>query len=86
MMFVYALKSITHNRFYIGMTANLDKRLNQHNAGKTSSTKAYRPWEMFYFEPMASRVEARLREKVLKSGYGRAFLKAKWLEHQQRAI
>ena len=75
MYFVYALKSIEHNRVYVGLTKNLDLRLKEHNAGKTKSTKFYKPWVLFYSESFDSRIEARQREKTLKSGFGKEFLK-----------
>ncbi|MBS1541864.1 MAG: GIY-YIG nuclease family protein [Bacteroidetes bacterium] len=76
MFFVYAILSQSDQRIYVGMTANIDKRLSQHNAGKTRSTKAYRPWRLIYSESLPSRPEARLREKYLKSGAGKEFLKS----------
>jgi len=50
MFYVYILKSKSANRFYIGHTNNLKRRLEEHNAGKTSSIKAYIPWEIIYCE------------------------------------
>ena len=75
MFYVYALKSIKHNRIYIGFTVDLDTRLKEHNSGKTKSTKFYGPWKLLYFEKLSSRAKAREREKKLKSGSGREFLK-----------
>ncbi len=75
MYYVYALKSIKHNRIYIGFTINLKTRLKEHNSGKTKSTKFYRPWDLIYSEKLNSRDKARKREKILKSGSGREFLK-----------
>ena len=75
MFFVYVLKSEKHYRFYVGMTQNLDKRIQEHNSGKTKSTKGFKPWNLFFFEEFDSRKEARNREKYLKSGIGREFIK-----------
>ena len=57
------------------MTDNIERRLSEHNSGKVTSTKGYIPWELVHLETFDSRVEARKREKFLKSGDGRAFLK-----------
>ncbi|MDD5731218.1 MAG: GIY-YIG nuclease family protein [Candidatus Omnitrophica bacterium] len=75
MYYVYALKSVEHNRVYIGITKNLRNRVKEHNSGKTKSTRFYKPWVLFYSELADSRITARKREKQLKSGYGKEFLK-----------
>ena len=76
--FVYVLKSEQHYRFYVGMTENIDRRFKEHNSGKTKSTKGYRPWIFFFSEEFDTRIEARQREKYLKSGTGKEFIKKKW--------
>ncbi len=78
MYFVYVLRSESYNRFYIGMTGDIERRIKEHNSGKTKSTKGYRPWKLFFYEKYPSRKEAREREKYLKSGVGREFIKEKW--------
>jgi putative endonuclease len=74
---VYAIKSSLKERIYVGFTGNLENRLNEHNKGKTKSTKGYRPWKLIYQEIVETREEARRREKYLKSGCGKEFLKHK---------
>ena len=37
--FVYAIKSRIDKRIYVGFTENVQKRLNEHNSGKTKSNK-----------------------------------------------
>ena len=59
----------------MGFTRNLEARVKEHNLGKTKSTEYYRPWELLYFEKLSTRSAARAREKQLKSGYGKKFLK-----------
>ena len=52
------------------------RRVNDHNAGDTKSTKPYRPWRLFFIETdHQSLSEARVEEKKLKSGFGKEFLK-----------
>ena len=72
--YVYVLKSINHNRRYVGMTIHPEERLLEHNGGHTKSTKGYRPWTLVYKEEFDTLQEARNREIFLKSGIGRAFL------------
>ncbi|MFC2114465.1 GIY-YIG nuclease family protein [Bacteroidota bacterium] len=69
------MESQIDKRLYKGMTVNLDNRLFEHNSGKNKSTKAFRPWKLVYFEKFETRFEARNREKYLKSGIGREFIK-----------
>ena len=78
MMYVYVLRSEKDGRFYVGMTDNLERRLKEHNSGKTKSTKGYRPWNLFFYEEYPSRTEARQREKYLKGGSGKEYIKKRW--------
>lgn len=72
---VYAIASLSRNYIYVGMTNNVENRLRQHNGGQTRSTKPYRPYRLIYKEFIGLRVDARAREKYLKSGIGKEFLK-----------
>jgi len=72
---VYAIKSTVKNFTYVGFTSNMDRRLYYHNSGFEKSTKPYSPFNLIYSEEVLTRTEARLREKFLKSGKGREFLK-----------
>ena len=74
MHYVYILKSAQTGRYYIGSTERPEKRLGEHNAGKSASTKAYRPWEMVHKEEFFTLIEARRRERHLKSMKNRAYL------------
>lgn len=78
MWYVYVLYSESHNRFYKGIAKNVSRRLKEHNSGKTKSTKGFRPWKLFFVEEYESAEEARLKEKFLKSGDGRKYIKDKW--------
>jgi len=75
MFFVYALQSTIAKRIYVGMSSDVERRLLEHNSGKTKSTKGYKPWILFYKEVFEIRTEARQREKYLKSGCGKEYLK-----------
>lgn len=75
MYFVYVLRSVSFDRTYTGMTSDLKKRIRQHNNSENKSTKAYVPWELIYSEEFESRIEARKREKYLKSGVGREYIR-----------
>ena len=75
MYWVYAISSIKRNYIYIGLTSDLDERISKHNNGYERTTKAYLPFRLIYSEKLNTRYEARVREKYLKSGIGKEFLK-----------
>ncbi|NTW31447.1 MAG: GIY-YIG nuclease family protein [Bacteroidetes bacterium] len=74
--YVYVLKSLSFIKHYTGQTEDLERRLREHNEGSLGVyTKNKGPWELIYFEKFDTRTEAMKREKYLKTGIGRAFLK-----------
>ena len=73
--FVYVLRSKKDNNLYIGFTDNIEARFKLHNKGRIFATKGRRPFELVYKELCASKEEAVKREKYLKSGCGREFIK-----------
>jgi putative endonuclease len=73
--FVYALSSLLRNYLYVGQTDNIERRFIEHNNGKNKTTRPYRPFKLIYSEEFTSRKEAREKEKYLKSGSGKEFLK-----------
>ena len=75
MYFVYALRSEVKNYIYVGLTDNVEHRVSQHNNGYERTTKPYRPFKLILVESFPTREQARIREKYLKSGVGKAFLK-----------
>lgn len=76
MYYVYAIISSVDNRLYVGMSKSPTQRLSEHNLGYTKSTKPYRPWKLFFIETDFQTLrDAREREKKLKSGFGKEFLK-----------
>jgi putative endonuclease len=54
----------------------VQRRVQQHNSGKERTTRAYRPFVLILAEKFKTRPEARSREKYLKSGAGKEFLRA----------
>ncbi len=77
--YVYVLRSIRFERNYVGFSSDVEKRLKEHNGGKTKSTKGYRPWRILFYEEFSTKKEALDREKYLKSGIGRDYIKRKYL-------
>jgi putative endonuclease len=76
MFTVYVLSSAQRNYLYVGLSNNIDRRVEEHQKGKERTTRAYRPFELVYTEKFLTRQEARDKEKYLKSGSGKEWLKA----------
>ena len=69
------LVSKKDGKWYTGYTNDLKKRFSDHNKGLVQSTKTRRPFVLVYYEGCISMLDARARERYLKSGPGKAFLK-----------
>ncbi len=78
-IYVYVLYSSDFDRIYIGMTNNLNRRLQEHNSGQNKSTKAYLPWKHIHQELFPDRITARAREKYFKSYRGRHYIRTQIL-------
>jgi putative endonuclease len=76
MIIVYAIKSLERNYIYVGMTNDLNRRIQEYNNGENKSTKSYRPFILIYSESFPDRVSAREKEKYLKSGVGKEYLRS----------
>ena len=72
--YVYILKSLLNERYYIGSSDNPNERLIQHNNGRTPSTRPYRPWILAYTEEYNDRSMAVKRELYLKKMKSRVYL------------
>ena len=76
MYYVYAIQSLSRKYIYVGLTDNLIRRISQHNSGKEKTTRSYAPFQLIKIEEYPTRLEARNREKYLKSGVGKEYLKS----------
>ncbi len=73
---VYILFSEKYNKTYVGFTSNLLERFKSHNVlGTKGYTVKFRPWKVIYVEFFISKSEALKKEKFLKNGNGREFIK-----------
>ena len=73
--YVYVLRSMKDNLFYVGFTTNLTARLKDHNKGLVSSTKRRAPFELVYWEGCVNQADATQREKYLKTAWGKRYIK-----------
>jgi len=72
---VYILFSEKYSKHYTGFTSNLSERLLSHNELGKGWTARYRPWKLIYSEEFDNKTAAMEKEKWLKSGAGRDFIK-----------
>jgi putative endonuclease len=70
MYYVYILKSEKDSSLYIGYSADLKRRLVEHNRGLSRFTKSRLPYKLIYYEAFLDRIDAKHREVYLKSGWG----------------
>jgi putative endonuclease len=77
MFFVYVLGSKSTGKHYIGQTDNIERRFSEHEQGLAGYTRGRGPWELLIVEEYSTRSEAMVRERFLKSGQGREWLKEK---------
>lgn len=66
MFTVYVLKSSATDKYYIGQTADIGKRLLYHNSGYSKSTKVCLPWKIVYTESFITRALAMKKETEIK--------------------
>lgn len=60
---------------YTGFTGDLQKRFNQHNSSEVPSTKGRGPFKLIYYEACLNSIDARARERYLKTGMGKRYIK-----------
>ncbi|MGB3478057.1 MAG: GIY-YIG nuclease family protein [bacterium] len=75
MFYTYVLKSKKYEKFYTGSTQDLRKRFKMHNSGQVNATKNMGPFVLIYYEACFNEQDARAREKYLKTGMGKRYLK-----------
>ena len=75
MFYTYVLRSKKDGRWYTGITEDFRKRFQEHNKGKSISTKGRGPFELIYYEGCMNKRDVYDRERYLKSGMGKRYLK-----------
>jgi putative endonuclease len=75
MYYVYVLKSKKDKKLYTGCTNDLQKRFNEHNKNTVLSTKGRAPFVLIYYEACINQQDSYSREKYLKTGMGKRYLK-----------
>ena len=75
MFYTYVLLSEKDGKHYIGWSNDLKQRIIKHNKGLVDATKYRLPMKLIYYEGCLSKEKAIEREKQLKTGFGRAYIK-----------
>ena len=75
MFYLYILKSKKLPKTYVGISENIERRLEEHNKGYSKFTSIYRPWDVVYTEECQDRPSALKRERYFKSAVGRKKIK-----------
>jgi predicted GIY-YIG superfamily endonuclease len=75
-MYVYLIKSIPDpSKRYVGLASNLERRIEEHNAGMSASTAEHKPWRLVTYLKLDSEKKAEKFEGYLKHGSGYTFAK-----------
>lgn len=85
MRYVYVLHSKKDNQLYVGSSQDVKKRLQDHNEGKVPATRDRIPLEIVHYEAFANKYDAFFREKWLKTGWGRKYLR-KSLHNKMKSL
>ena len=75
MWYTYIIQSKKDGRWYTGCTDDLRKRFKRHNEGLIPSTKGRGPFGIIYYEACLGKDDAFARERYLKSGMGKRYIK-----------
>ena len=75
MYYVYVIRSLKDKNLYTGYAVDLRRRLEEHNKKKVISTKSRIPLELIYYEACLEKHDAIKREKYLKSGRGKKYIR-----------
>lgn len=76
MYYVYILQSSQRKKWlYKGSTADLKRRIQEHNSGKNFSTAPYKPFKLIYYEAYLLKEDAEARERYLKTSMGMRVIK-----------
>ena len=84
MFYVYLLQDSGDKSWYIGYSANLKQRVERHQRGDGArTTRRKQNWDLIYYEAYKNEQDAKGRERFLKSGSGRTYLKKQLIHYLQ---
>ena len=83
MFYTYILRNSETNRYYVGYTKDLKKRLQLHQSGQVQSTKSNLNYKLEWYCAFKTQELALAFEKYLKTGSGIAFMKKRFFRSTQ---
>ncbi len=87
MYFVYVLEDTSDKSWYIGYTTDIERRIIEHQTGKGGrTTKLKDGWRLVYYESYVNQRDATGREKFLKGGSGRKYLKKQLMHYLEQKL
>ena len=78
--YTYIIESITNQRWYIGHTNDIDRRLSEHNSGQNKSTKRKGPWKLIFLSSFNNNLDANKFELKLKKLRNKKFIEDEYSE------
>ena len=79
MYYVYYLQSEKFpEKYYVGLTTDVERRLKEHNSGKSIHSNKYKPWILINYTAFLHEATAKAFEEYLKTSSGRAFAKKRF--------
>ncbi len=75
MWYVYIIESKKDGDRYVGMSNDLKRRFTLHNQGKVIATRDRHPFALLYYEAHHNKYDAAARERFLKTGWGKEWIK-----------
>ena len=74
MYFLYILYSEKLDKYYVGSTADITRRIERHNEGWGRFTKGGIPWKLVHTEEYTNKSEAVKRERHIKKQKSRLYI------------
>jgi len=72
--YCYILYSAKLDKYYVGSTTDMSRRLEEHNRGKEKFTRTGCPWILVYTEIFTELLDARRRETFIKKQKSRKYI------------
>jgi putative endonuclease len=88
MFYIYIVENLITHGWYIGFSTDIERRLKEHNEhiGGQYTKKSRGKWKLIYLEGYADKKDALGREKFLKSGAGRKYIKKQLQNYIERNL
>jgi putative endonuclease len=72
--FAYIIYSVSRDKFYVGSTQNLEKRVADHNNSRSGYTKGTSDWSLKWDKKFSERSEAIRFELMIKKKKSRKYI------------